>query len=239
MALLIPKHVFNNKRIFTSNGTFDIPLNLTKILVGGIGAGGGGGGGSNGGGAGAGGHGGCWGYTVIPLTGYDPTGTITVVIGAKGTGGANSAGTATAGTDGGATYITIGGLNVIYFGGGTGGGGAISGTGGVIVASLFNGNQSLGGNGNSVGGTGGTDARAAAMSPGPPQAGPGATAAKSGPGANGYHFGNGGLALGGASTNVATGINAAIYGAGGSGAGGGDASGAGGDGSDGYLEIYY
>jgi len=66
---------------FTSNGTFNVPVGVSEVIVFGIGGGGGGGGGEGGGGGG----GAPFGVRRVAVT---PSGTATVVIGGGGNGGA-------------------------------------------------------------------------------------------------------------------------------------------------------
>ncbi len=84
-----------NMQVFTSTGTFTVPAGVTKVKVTLIGGGGGGGGGNNCINAGGGGGGGA---AIEIISGLTPAGTVTVTVGAGGTGGGVDAPGGTGGT---------------------------------------------------------------------------------------------------------------------------------------------
>lgn len=110
--------------VFTSSGTFDVPIGITKIYVTASGGGGGGGRGSSNK-SGGGGAGGC---IKAPVT-VTAEQTLTITIGSGGAAGAN--GGQNNGSAGGNTTITGTGVSVTLSGGGAGqGGGTTGGSGG-------------------------------------------------------------------------------------------------------------
>jgi hypothetical protein len=116
---------YNGVELFTNSGTFQVPANITHVLVELIGAGGAGGGGSSelGGGYGGGGA-----YTKAFLT--VTAGTYTVNVGQGGTGNSGSAG-----NPGGASQFEDGHGDVLAFANGGGGGNValFPGTGGTAA----------------------------------------------------------------------------------------------------------
>jgi hypothetical protein len=221
----------NRKQIFTSSGSFVVPAGVTTMYLSGCAAGAGAGAGGPGsigatgawaGGGGGGGAGQPLQRAAYPVT---PGNTITVTIGAAGTGGvASGSNPGNSGTSGGNTVISGAGFNggssVTLSGGTAGGGGsaattsnAVGGSAGAGFPAGGYGNDTTSGNASGSGGSG-----------------------ASGP------FGGGGGAARSATTGGVVGGNAAGYGAGGGGgsgvytAGGGN-GGAGGNGSPGYMAF--
>lgn len=218
---------------FTSSGTFTAPVTGTYYVSGcAAGSGGGGGGGTiggsgfSGGGGGAGGGAGQW----IRKSAYSLTAgqTVTVTIGAAGSGGSAGQGTGTTGGSSGAGGNTVlaGGITLTLQGGGASGGG---------------GGMSTAGAGLGAGGAGGVPGTGY---PSGQVGGDGAYAGLGGVGASGPFGGGGGG--GRAATNTASVQNGAAgagYGSGGGGGGasygnsGAQAAGAGGAGTPGYIEF--
>ena len=97
-SLTIPEA--NNKQVFTSSGTFNVPAGVSRVKVTVIGAGGNGGNYSGCAGGGGGGAGGC----VIDYVAVTPGGTATVTVG-------TNAGTRTSSFVGGSTITASGGSN--------------------------------------------------------------------------------------------------------------------------------
>lgn len=168
------KGIASRKQIFTSNGTFIVPANITTIWVSGAGGGAGGGGGTSttfGEGGGAGGQ-----ALRVPMT-VTPGQSVSITIGAYGAGGAPGVD----GSDGGTTIIQ--GLGQLYGGiGGSHTGGSAGGGGTTTISSLF-----------AFTGQGGTDA----LSTGPAGVGGASLFGLSGPsrsaqGPNSTGFGAGG-----------------------------------------------
>jgi glycine rich protein len=115
-----PKSGFNSISVFTSNGTFTVPDQITKIMV--QSWGGGGGGGDDGAGnPGNGGGGGAYGLSILTVA---PSQSIPIVVGTGGAGGSP-------GSNGGATTVltTTAGGGV----GGSAGPAVTPGTGGVAT----------------------------------------------------------------------------------------------------------
>ena len=112
---------FSNLQVFTSSGTFTIPSGITKVKVTVVG-GGGGGGGSDGNINGSGGGGG--GAAIEIISGLTPGGTVSVTVGAGGTGVSNGAGN-TGGTSSFGAYCSATG------GSGSGAQANLAGSGGV------------------------------------------------------------------------------------------------------------
>ena len=135
-------------QVFTSNGTFTVPDNVTKVRVTVVGGGGGGiveGGGGGGGGGGT---------AIKTITGLVPAATVTVTVGAGGasqaSGGSSSFGAYCSATGG------VGGLSVSGGAGGVGSSGDLNiqgggGSGGGYIGSAIingtGGSSSLGGGG--------------------------------------------------------------------------------------------
>jgi hypothetical protein len=160
--------VTNSKRtqgvqVFTSSGTFTVPINVTKVKVTVVG---GGGSGNNGGSNNGGGGGGAGGCAIKWITGLTPGSSVSVT---AGTGGA-SISNATAGTNGNAggassfgAYCSASGgggaVSTLYTGGagGAGTGGDINLTGGAGEGSQYNSSYAngAGGGGGGVFGGGG------------------------------------------------------------------------------------
>ncbi len=236
---------------FTTSGTFVVPANISELIVTGYGGGGGGGagyvtgGGANGGG-GAGGSGAAITTTTMPVT---PGETLTITIGAAGSGGLNISGNGDPGLVGGNTSISGGLATITMLGGSPGTGGTTSGGGsiGVQITSL----ATI----NSVGAAGAAHGASGGAGTGSIRVVAGGAGGSVGPGTGGGGGGGGGscVSTGGAggtgggtvgagsqpATNGAAG--AANSGAGGGGGGGSDggAGGAGGNGGSGYLQISY
>ena len=213
---------FTNWQLFTANGTFTVPVGITKIKVCVYGGGGGGGGGNSNTGGGGGGAGGYVEgiYAVVPLSGY------TVTIGSGGTGGLASGGWgANGGSSGFGALISVnGGLaGTSYFLGGAGG----IGSGGYLNTSLGN-----GGGGSAGGGTAGI---AAAGTGGGGSGALSNTVSGAGGGGGGGGIGGGN---GGYSTSV--GFNAQPNtGAGGGGGAGGATANNGGNGAAGKIIVFW
>lgn len=133
-GLLAGAFIGGNKSVFTANGTFVVPANVTKIWVsavagGGGGAGGGGTVGSSGNVGGGGGGGGGAGQSTIkqPIS-VTPGDSLSITIGAAGVGGAGGANTGASGangTTGGNTVLTdsTSATTLLTLAGGGGGGG--------------------------------------------------------------------------------------------------------------------
>lgn len=200
-----------NKSVFTANGTFTVPANVTKIWVSAAagGGGGGGGGGAAGTSAGSGGGGGGAGQSIqksaVTVT---PADSISITVGAAGAGGtvSGSGGDGTAGSAGGNTII--GAITTL-----TGGAGGEPGL-----------NSSAGGGFGGVGypaGSDGQDVNSGTQGTG--SGGPGASSPFGGGGGLG-RSGNGGGHLG---------YDAFGYGSGGGGGGGSVAAGTGNGGNGG------
>jgi hypothetical protein len=233
---------------FTASGTFNVPPGVTGVWVTLVGAGGGG---STTIAAATGGGGGGSGESIVnmPVV-VVASGTVTVTIGAKGTGGAAGQASAQPGANGGDTsfgsqIIARGGLGAAASatsgaGGGAGGSAAkTSGTVGTIGIA-----ESVTGFGGSSGGGGGATTGSNGATGGPAGAYAGAaggsTAAVQAGGGGGASSVYGAGGVGGA--GGAIGVNAATtaYGAGGGG-GGGKATTTigGGNGADGYCLVVW
>jgi hypothetical protein len=108
-----------SKQIFTASGTFTIPTGVTSVKATVVGAGGAGGGtsGASGNNGEGGGSGGC---AIKWLTGLTPGNTLTVTVGAGGTGVSNGTGNA-----GGTSSVSSGTQTISTITGGGGGGGSI------------------------------------------------------------------------------------------------------------------
>jgi len=185
------------KQIFTSSGTFTIPVAVVKCTV--IGAGGAGGGANSttsGGGGGAGGAGIKW------FTGLTPSNTLTVTIGVAGTGVSNASGNAGTGSS-----VASGTQIITTISAGGGAGGAVAnGSGGTTVTAIGTGGDlNLGGSpGNpSITSTQGGEGGVSIMGGG----GAGGGANTAGVAAVGYGSGGGGA--GGSVGNNAGGAGAA------------------------------
>ena len=118
-----------NSQLFTANGTFTVPANITRVRITVV-AGGGGGGGCAGSACGQteGGMGGFGGSSIAYVTGLTPGGTISITVGAAGSAGSSASG---AGGTGGTSSAAS---NASATGGGGGnynqtGGAATPGTG--------------------------------------------------------------------------------------------------------------
>ena len=232
---------------FLSSGTYVVPAGIAEIIVFGYGGGGGGGAGyvTGGGTTGAGGGGGSGASIVTTTVPVIPGETLTITIGAGGTGGPNISGTGSPGAVGGST-IVAGSLSTLTLPGGTGGAGGTTGAGGAPGSAITSLATVC-----SVGGTGGTYTNSGAAGTGSIRvvsggAGGGTPPGGGGGGGGGSCVGTGGtgglgaVTVGGGSTNANPGDAAAANsGAGGGGGGGaaGGAGGAGGNGGSGYLEI--
>ena len=236
-----------NSKTFTADGTWKCPTSVTNIWISGYGGGGGGGGGNTTG-AGGGGGGSIQNtvvVTVVPGTSYS------ITIGAGGTSGAvNTAGgiggrsmfgalaqffgacgggQPSASGYGGSSWQRSTGAAIIYSNATSSSvrSPANGGNGGASTIAGLNGDRNLCGNGNYVGGTGGTSGAITGGGGGGGGAGPGGTAANGGAGKTGSTTGEAGFT---ASANT---------GAGGGG-GGGSASGTagiGGVGGSGMLIV--
>lgn len=236
---------------FTASGTFNVPTGVTCVWVRMIGGGGGGGTtiiAANGGGGG--GSGEDVDLLAIPCT---SAGTITVTIGAKGTGGAAGQASAQAGTDGGdtsvaansITYYARGGKfgpgnNTPGAGGGTRGGTSTAGNNGVLgtqESPCYFGGGSGGGGGTAVGVNGGAGAGNAGFPTG--SAGGANTGSQAGGGGGSNSpWGVGGA--GGAGLVIGASAAATSYGSGGGGGGGKvTTTTGGGDGCAGYVLIQW
>lgn len=219
----------NRKQIFTSSGSFTVPNGITTMYLSGCAAGGGGGAGGPGSigasGAWAAGGGGGGAGQPFQRVAFSVTvgGTISVAIGAAGTGGlASGNNPGNNGTSGGNTVIGGSGFNggtaLTLIGGGGGGGGfavattgnAVGGAAGAGFPAGGFGNDTTNGNASGSGGTG-----------------------ASGP------FGGGGGAARSATSGGVNGGNAFGFGAGGGGAAGVYLAGAGNGGSGGNGAIGY
>lgn len=234
---------------FTTAGsaTFNVPTGVTAIWITAVGAGAGGGTRATALGAGGGGSGEYG--EMIPLK-VTSGGTVSLTVGAKGTGAAAGGGTAT-GADGGATIVGpynflggLGGVGTTSAGGtgggprgGLGGGASNTGAAGTQESVSFWGGGGGGGGGNATPNNG----SAGAPSPGRLTGAAGGTAASTqagGGGGAGSVYGLGGAGGGGgvAGSNAAS----TSYGTGGGGAGGLTGStAAGGNGCDGYVLIMW
>ena len=234
---------------FTTSTTFVVPSYVGALWLTMVGAGGGAGSSVASSGQ-AGGGGGSGEYSqnfLIPVT---PGETLTITIGAKGTGGTSGGN----GTDGGTTSVAglagtfsvLGGKAGLAAGTAGAGGGP---RGGAAPLGTNAGNLGTGETpvhfGGSSGGNGGANAStvggAGAGSPGRLTGGAGGTNNANGGGGGGGAstvWGNGGA--GGAGNAAGTSASASSYGAGGGGGGGNNsASQAGGDGAPGYVMIMY
>lgn len=242
---------------FTSSGTFNVPTGVTLVWVRMIGAGGGGGTSIV---AATGGGGGACGEEVdnlsVPCT---SAGTITVTIGAKGTGGAAGQGSNQAGGNGSDTSVLSNGVT-FYARGGKGGGGVNIGTGGIGGGPKGGAGGATGAPGvigtmgtqespvyfGGAGGSGGGSTTIATGGAGTPNAGY-PTGATAGTAASSQAGGAGGASspfgIGGAGGNGGAIGNAApstSYGSGGGGGGGKVTTTiGGGNGTDGYVLIQW
>jgi hypothetical protein len=221
----------SHSQVFTASGTFTVPANVTAIRVTGIGAGGGGSAtisatlGGGGGGAGE-------SCTDVPLN-VTAGASITVTVGAKGTGAATGQATAQNGTDGGdssfGSYLVLKGGKGANTGGASGAGGGPNGNGsraaatpggvggmGTAESATHFGGSSGGGGGNTGTGAGGIGGPA----PGRLGLAGGAAASSQAGGGSGASsvYGPGGA--GGAGGAAGTSAASTSYGAGGGGAGG-------------------
>lgn len=239
---------------FSSSGTWDVPSNVTSIIV--LASPGGGGGGAGGGTTSAfGGGGGGGGVGVDPrldVLNVDPSETLTLTIGAAGAAGVGANGVSgTAGGSGGDTIVAGNNDTLTYRGGNGGAGGIVEGggegAGGVGGRSRGVDKYDGGKGGDKNGGTAGiagdggfySEGGAAGTHPG------GGSANGGNGGGGGAGYGDGGVGGNGGSTTPSAGAapSAASYGAGGGGGGGagvGVAAGAhGGVGYPGIIRIYY
>lgn len=244
-------------QVFTTSGTFTVPVCVTSITVQCWGAGGGGGGGAepNGGACGSGGGGGGFATTVI----NNASGTYTVTVGTGGTPGTGSTSTATSGTTGGNSSVTNGTVTVTATGGGGGTGntsgvGSTVGAGGSAIFVGITGTTYTGGSGalgnnqhDNTGGAGGGGAGNAGNGTTPPQTGRDANATG---GAGGTGNPNTAQYAGGMGGSVVAdfyenGGNGTTIGGGGAGGGGetqifnGTGPGNGGTGGNGQVIISY
>lgn len=222
---------------FTSNGTFDIPNDVDKIIIRGLGGGGGGGGGGNSTvGLGGGGGGGAGALPLNVMLDVTPGASLSITVGTGGSGGSNES----AGASG--TSSIVGSVRFRGAAGGSGGSG--SGSAGAGVSAQFDGavQRSAGGNGgggSGAGGTGGTSFYASGGSGG--SAGQGGGGGGGGAGLNAGAAGGAG-GSGGNGSNGSSATNSGGGGGGGGGAGasgGGFTGGAGGNGANGRVDIYY
>lgn len=181
-----------NKQIFTGNGTFTIPANVTSVKVTVVGGGGGGGGSTvanNGGGGGSGS------VAIKWLSGLTPGNTLAITIGAAGAAGTTGA----SGGAGGGTSVASGTQTItsILTNGGAGGIGTLAASpGGSGGAATTGGDLNLGGtpggfanSTNSIGGNGA------------PSILSGGGSGSGGVGAPGISFGDGGGGAGGAAAH--------------------------------------
>jgi len=208
-----------NVEVFTSSDTFVIPSGVNRLFISGAGGGGGGGAGSqdfgSGGRGGSGGGGSAIGTSIIDVSAY-PGDTLTITIGAAGTGGVAQAGNAASGGD--TIVVTSGAVELIRIRGGAGGTAAAGTSSGI----------GLGGDGGSGGaasaaGTNGTRSYCSYIN--------GTPGVNSGNGGGG---GSGGAGFNGNGGNGGNGGSPAVtptaptgYGAGGGGGGGGQTGGLG------------
>lgn len=248
---------------FSSNGTFTVPLNVTKIWIEGCGGGGGGGGGSGGDSndtKGGGGGGGGEGSPLFPLqVNVTASATIPVLLGTGGAGGNGGTGGGGGGTGNNGlpgsvgTTSTFGGLIFPAGAAGLGGNGAGVQTGGAAASSSMSISNRGGAGGNfdtngsagvpSAGyasGTVGTKGTTVGGNTGGGGGGPGGNGASSS-GPTGGTGGNGNAANAG--THPAQG-NACTGGAGGGGGGANSTAsagngGQGGQGGNGFVRIIY
>ena len=117
--------------LISATGSWTVPAGVTKVSITAVGGGGGGGGGASGG-ANAAGGGGSGGFTVVEEdVNVTPGASLTITIGAKGTGGPVD----TNGNDGTATSVTGAGNGMVYATGGLGGIAGVGATGGNGAAS--------------------------------------------------------------------------------------------------------
>lgn len=198
---------------FSANGTFDVPLGITKVYLTMIG-GGGGGAGSLTGGSSSGGGGGAGAYKINHPFAVTPGGTYTVTVGAGGAGGAVDNNGGTGGTTSFDSVSVAGGQGGQGNNGGTGAGTEFNASASVSTESNTGGGQSFkGGNG------------AARVS-----------GANTGGGGGGSPFGVG--ANGGSAGGNNGGTPAANTGAGGGGGSGGGSA-TGGAGAAGFVLVMY
>lgn len=234
---------------FTSSGTFNVPADVSSVLV--FGCGGGGGGGSAGsdngaGGSSGGGGGGAGAVPTVHTVSVTPSGSVSVTVGAGGTGGVGVGGSANGNNGNTGGNSAFGALTFYGAGGGERGyrgatspiTGNFGGGGGTFSFSgLFSSTGGKGGDRFSAGGqaAGQTSVYAAGGSAG--------TGGPAGPGGGGG-AGRGAGGAGGPGTNGGIGYaggvsGAANSGAGGGGSGGGNVTPAGGNGGSGFVRVMY
>ena len=219
------------QQLFTSNGTFTVPANVTSIAVVCVGAGGGGGGSDNANELGGGGGGGALAYVNNITT--TPGQSLTVTV---GTGGA-AGGDKQAGSAGGDSSVVLGGTTLCSAGGGSGGvdQGGVGGAGGTVITgtggsggsggNANNGTTTNGGGGGGAGGYSGNGGNGVANN----STATGGNGAGGAAGGAGRNAGGGGVGVLGEGTS-GTGGSAGVGGGGGSGGanGGNSANGDGG-----------
>lgn len=235
-----------NRTIFTSNGTFTVPANVTRLFVEGAGGGGGGGGGAGSniagslsGGGGAGGNG------AIPQLIVDtvsPGDGITVIVGAGGAGGGggSAAGDGVAGTDGSDSQFS----SLFRFPGGKGGNaGTMGSIGGAVKSASWV--QNPGGQGGQTGASSGSVGESSITGTGG-AAGLRTSGNGSGGGGGAAGIGDGGAGGGTTSPTPTAGTAAAANSSAGGGGGGGRAfqtvsssGSAGAAGGSGKVTVYW
>lgn len=214
--------VLGKQQIFTSSGSFTVPVGVTQIFVtavGGGAGGGGGGGNTSSGGAGGGGGGGQGQQTVKQAITVAPAQVLTITIGAAGNGASGGTSGGTTGSTGGAggnTTLTGSSPTVsITMTGGSPGSGGVGNSGTGITASGAGGQS---GAGSTIGGgsTGGAPSVAGGTLPGSGGSG-GATifgaggacriGTSGGAGSSGIGYGSGGSGGTGGASSAAAGGN--------------------------------
>ena len=161
---LVQLFIGNRKAVFTANGTYTVPADVTQIWVSGVGGGGGGGSGgtstTTAGGSGGGGGGSGQSVLRTPIA-VAAGNSLSISVGAAGAGGAAPAATSgtngNAGAAGGPTTLTntTTGTTLLTLNGGSGGGGGSSSSGGALGGAGWP-NGGMGGDGSymSYGGQG-------------------------------------------------------------------------------------
>lgn len=234
---------------FTSSGTFNVPLDVSNVIVTGCGGGGGGGAGGNSTAAAAGGGaGGSGSYIQQFMSSVTPGGSVSITIGAGGSAGVPGVGAGATGGNGGAGGNSF--FGGIAFRGGVGGNGGNQtgiGTGGAAVGlwSASVRNTISGGGGPNA--TAGANGESSHISVGGGQGSSGGVGGGGGGGGGGAGIdsntqGNGG-AGGFSGGNGGSGLSAVSFGGGGGGGGGAGSGpfdgGAGGSGRGGQITVYY